>query len=55
MSNQSLADEYKAQMLRVYGVCTPDMAKRIDAMGEEKLRRDLEIIKRYPARGEPWK
>lgn len=48
MSNQSLADKYRAQLLRVYGICTEDMSSRIDAMSEEKLRRDLENIKAYP-------
>lgn len=50
MSTQPLTDEYKAQLLRVYGVCTPSMLDRVEGMGEEKLRRDLEIMKRYPSK-----
>jgi hypothetical protein len=47
-TKQDLITEYKAQMLRVYGMCTEDMKAKIDAMGEEKLSRDLDIIRAYP-------
>ena len=50
MNKQDLVDEYASQMLRVHGVCTEDMSNRIDAMSEDKLRRDLEIIKTYPSK-----
>ena len=47
-TKQDLVEEYKAQMLRVYGMLPPNMAERIEAMSEEKLRRDLENIRAYP-------
>jgi len=51
-TKQDLVEEYKAQMLRVYGMLPPNMAERIEAMSEEKLKRDFENIKGYPGKYE---
>ena len=47
-TKQDLVAEYQTQMLRVYGLCTEGMNSKIESMGEEKLRRDLEHLRTYP-------